>query len=323
MLSPVLLCSTCCLSSFPCPHLQLTKENETIPPPWEPYIRDGPFSYIQVKTVCLKCHIPTPTCMQWDPSLLQLHGMCDFMQWLCPEAACFPVLMKTWASAYATAGECAQVPGLINSVCLFLPAQTLVGSCLDGTDWPCAREVLSSEGSITGSSLGAERLDKEEQREQQRRQRQVKASNMTHENMCLPLSQFEVQVLKLCRLKSLILSAVMRGKSVRQLNKLFFFLIFDSSQLHTGSFLWTCTIPCFPLSCLLLCMLNFQYGVTQRTERLELRKKSEEKGTKEMRKALQHLSGNSPSAYTLLNTDCLSIHSARILCKPLLRMPSA
>lgn len=73
-------------------------------------------------------------------------------------------------------------------------------------------EVLSPEGPITGSSLGAVRLDKEEQREQQRRQRQVKASKVTQENMCLLLSQFEEQVSKFCRLRSLILSVFMRGK---------------------------------------------------------------------------------------------------------------
>lgn len=122
----------------------------------------------------------------------------------------------------------AQLPGLINSVCLLLQAQTLAGCCLDGRDWPCAREVVSPEGPITGSSLGAVKLDNEEQREQQRRQRQVKASNVTQDKMCLPLCQFEVQVFKSCRLRSLILSAIMRGKSVRQLNEQFFFLIFKS-----------------------------------------------------------------------------------------------
>lgn len=45
-----------------------------------------------------------------------------------------------------------------------------------------------------------------------------------------------------------------------------------SNQLHTGSFLCTCTVPSPPLSCLLLCGLTSQYGVTQRTERLELEK---------------------------------------------------
>lgn len=48
----------------------------------------------------------------------------------------------------------AQVPGLINSVCLLLQTQRLVGHCLHGRHWPCVREVLSPEGPIMDLPLG-------------------------------------------------------------------------------------------------------------------------------------------------------------------------
>lgn len=150
-------------------------------------ITDGPFSYIQVKTVCLKCR--TSTSMQRDPSL---HGW-DVL---------FHAVAVLWGSLFPSPHEnmsfClphsrrAQVLGLISRVCFFQQAQTLVGCCLDGRDWHRAREVLPPEGPITGSSLRAVKLDNKEQREQQRRQRQVKAPNVTQDKKGLPLSQFEV-----------------------------------------------------------------------------------------------------------------------------------
>lgn len=89
-------------------------------------------------------------------------------------------------------------------------------------------------------------------------------------------------------------------------------------------FLCTCTAPSPPLSCLLLCMLTSQYGVIQRTERLELKKNLRGRAQRRWEKQhLQHLIGESPSVYTLLHTACLFIHTPRILCKPLQRMPLA
>lgn len=164
--------------------------------------------------------------MQRDPSVQELDGMCCFMQWLCYKAACFPVLMKTRASTCPTAGEHSY---LVSSTVFACSCKLRLwqGAALM-RETGLVQEVLSPEGPITGSSLGAVKLDNEEQREQQRRQRQVKASDVTEDKMCLPLCQFEVQVFKSCRLRSLILSAIMRGKSVRQLNEQFFFLIFKS-----------------------------------------------------------------------------------------------
>lgn len=151
------------------------------------------------------------------------------MQRLCYDAACFPILTKTCASV---APQQESTGTWSHQQCLLAPANSEVSRALPS--WETL--ALCKRGSLPrrthhGSSLGAVKLDDEEYREQQRRQRQLKASNVTNvtqDKMCLSLFQFEVQVFMLCRLRSLILSAIMRGKSVRQLNEQFFTLIFES-----------------------------------------------------------------------------------------------
>lgn len=95
-----------------------------------------------------------------------------------------------------------------------------------------------------------------------------------------------------------------------------------SNQLHTGSFLCTCTVPSPPLSCLLLCGLTSQYGVTQRSERLELEKNLRGRARGRWEKPCNTSVGTAP-LYRPFYTRCFSIHTPRILCKPLQRMPSA
>lgn len=176
-----------------------------------------------------------------------------------------------------------EVPGLINK-CLLAPANSDFSGMLPRLErggWPCAREVLLPVGSIAGSSLWTVKLDNQEQREQQRRTRQVRAPNVTPEKRCPPLSQFKVlQVFKSSRRRSLILiSNFKKGKKCKTNNQQILSVISRStvtallqSSLH-GIF-FAC-LPCSqssPVCHHLVWVLTSQYSVKQRTERLELQK---------------------------------------------------
>ena len=131
------------------------------------------------------------------------------MQRLCCEAACFTVLRKTRERELLLVPE-QEIRGTwSHQQCLLVPANSDFGGvlpCWERREWPCIREVLLPEGPIVGSSLGTVKLDNQEQKQQQRRTRQVRAPNVTQDKRCLPLSQFKVlQVFKSSRLRSLIL----------------------------------------------------------------------------------------------------------------------